>query len=103
MATDERTSTDVENSATEISTDSEFEHDGATPTRSEIPPDILIAHRRRRITDEPKRVQVSWNFWTFRWFLEKEFLKKNKGKVGENKGKKNLEKEENRRMKGKKD
>lgn len=58
VATDERTSTDVENSATEISTDSEFEQDAP-----EIP-DILTAHTahtahtRRRPPDHPKRVQV---------------------------------------------
>jgi len=53
----EKSSSEVENSATEISTDSEFEHD--TPTRPEIP-DILTAHRRKpRPSEQPKRVQVN--------------------------------------------
>lgn len=46
MASDEYTSSseseEVENSATEISTDSEFEHDGTTPTQHNIP-DIVIS------------------------------------------------------------
>ncbi|XP_076657796.1 molecule interacting with CasL isoform X4 [Halictus rubicundus] len=50
-----------ENSATEISTDSEFEHDGATPTQHEIP-EITINDSYIRKTRgnyvEPKRVQV---------------------------------------------
>ncbi|XP_076297907.1 molecule interacting with CasL isoform X3 [Lasioglossum baleicum] len=50
-----------ENSATEISTDSEFEHDGATPTQHEIP-EITINDSYVRKTRgnylEPKRVQV---------------------------------------------
>lgn len=39
---EESKSEDVENSATEISTDSEFEHDGTTPTQHNIP-DIVIS------------------------------------------------------------
>ncbi|XP_076248598.1 molecule interacting with CasL isoform X2 [Calliopsis andreniformis] len=50
-----------ENSATEISTDSEFEHDGATPTQHEIP-EITINDSYIRKTRgnyvEPKKVQV---------------------------------------------
>ncbi|XP_053994798.1 F-actin-monooxygenase Mical isoform X2 [Hylaeus volcanicus] len=50
-----------ENSATEISTDSEFEHDGATPTQHEIP-EITIndsfVRKTRGNYAEPKRVQV---------------------------------------------
>ncbi|CAK9797217.1 [F-actin]-monooxygenase MICAL3 [Anthophora quadrimaculata] len=50
-----------ENSATEISTDSEFEHDGATPTQHEIP-EIAINDSYVRKTRgnyvEPKKVQV---------------------------------------------
>ncbi|XP_076758682.1 molecule interacting with CasL isoform X4 [Xylocopa sonorina] len=50
-----------ENSATEISTDSEFEHDGATPTQHEIP-EITINDSYVRKTRgnyvEPKKVQV---------------------------------------------
>nr|XP_033322979.1 F-actin-monooxygenase Mical isoform X2 [Megalopta genalis] len=50
-----------ENSATEISTDSEFEHDGATPTQHEIP-EITINDSYIRKTRgnyvEPRRVQV---------------------------------------------
>ncbi|XP_076170354.1 molecule interacting with CasL isoform X2 [Ptiloglossa arizonensis] len=50
-----------ENSATEISTDSEFEHDGATPTQHEIP-EITINDSNIRKTRgnyaEPKKVQV---------------------------------------------
>ncbi|XP_047356849.1 F-actin-monooxygenase Mical isoform X3 [Vespa velutina] len=50
-----------ENSATEISTDSEFEHDGVTPTRHEIP-EITINDAYVRKTRgnyvEPKKVQV---------------------------------------------
>ncbi|KAL2728435.1 F-actin-monooxygenase mical2b isoform X1 [Vespula squamosa] len=50
-----------ENSATEISTDSEFEHDGVTPTQHEIP-EITINDAYVRKTRgnyvEPKKVQV---------------------------------------------
>lgn len=49
---DEETENDVENSATEIETDSEFEHDGTTPTRHDVP-DIIISESvqvRRGIT-----------------------------------------------------
>ncbi|KAK7790107.1 hypothetical protein R5R35_007081 [Gryllus longicercus] len=51
---------ELENSATEISTDSEFEHDGTTPTQHNIP-SILIdnpALFRRSLPEEPKKVQV---------------------------------------------
>ncbi|XP_071572314.1 uncharacterized protein Mical isoform X1 [Temnothorax nylanderi] len=51
----------VENSATEISTDSEFEHDEATPTQHEIP-EITIndsyVRKTRGAYVEPKKVQV---------------------------------------------
>lgn len=51
----------MENSATEISTDSEFEHDEATPTQHEIP-EITINDSYVRKTRggyiEPKKVQV---------------------------------------------
>ncbi|KAG8278732.1 hypothetical protein J6590_014286 [Homalodisca vitripennis] len=50
----------VENSATEISTDSEFEHDGTTPTQQNIP-DIVISesvHVKRGRLEEPRKVQV---------------------------------------------
>ncbi|XP_011314011.1 protein-methionine sulfoxide oxidase Mical isoform X2 [Fopius arisanus] len=50
-----------ENSATEISTDSEFEHDGTTPTQHEIPEitinDCFVRKTRGQYV-EPKRVQV---------------------------------------------
>lgn len=50
-----------ENSATEISTDSEFEHDGTTPTQHEIP-EITIndsyVRKSRGNYVEPKKVQV---------------------------------------------
>lgn len=65
MASDERSSTEesseeVENSATEISTDSEFEHDGTTPTRHEIPDILITDHniRRNKPCEEAKKVQV---------------------------------------------
>ena len=62
MASDNGTSDDSqENSATEISTDSEFEHDGTTPTQHEIP-EITIndAHERKNQGQcaEPKKVHV---------------------------------------------
>ncbi|XP_043784618.1 F-actin-monooxygenase Mical isoform X5 [Apis laboriosa] len=62
VASDEGTSEESEeNSATEISTDSEFEHDGATPTQHEIP-EITINDTYVRKTRgnyvEPKKVQV---------------------------------------------
>ncbi|KAK3927176.1 [F-actin]-monooxygenase Mical [Frankliniella fusca] len=47
----------VENSATEIETDSEFEHDGTTPTRHEIP-DIIISDHLTQDMEEPKKVQI---------------------------------------------
>ncbi|XP_034233046.1 F-actin-monooxygenase Mical isoform X4 [Thrips palmi] len=47
----------VENSATEIETDSEFEHDGTTPTRHEIP-DIIISDHLTQDLEEPKKVQI---------------------------------------------
>lgn len=51
----------MENSATEISTDSEFEHDEATPTQHEIP-EITIndscVRKTRGAYVEPKKVQV---------------------------------------------
>ncbi|KAJ9597110.1 hypothetical protein L9F63_027001, partial [Diploptera punctata] len=52
-----------ENSATEIETDSEFEHDGTTPTQHEVPSILIddsnITFRRgRRVAEEPKKVQV---------------------------------------------
>ncbi|XP_052124565.1 F-actin-monooxygenase Mical [Frankliniella occidentalis] len=47
----------VENSATEIETDSEFEHDGTTPTRHEIP-DIIISDHLTQDIEEPKKVQI---------------------------------------------
>ncbi|KAI4497933.1 hypothetical protein M0802_007049 [Mischocyttarus mexicanus] len=50
-----------ENSATEISTDSEFEHDGVTPTQHEIPEitinDAFVRKTRGNYL-EPKKVQV---------------------------------------------
>lgn len=49
----------MENSATEIETDSEFEHDGTTPTRHEIP-DIIISDHLTQDLDEPKKVQVDY-------------------------------------------
>ncbi|KAG7211476.1 hypothetical protein KM043_010753 [Ampulex compressa] len=62
VASDDATTEESEeNSATEISTDSEFEHDGATPTQHEIP-EITINDSYVRKTRgnyvEPKRVQV---------------------------------------------
>ncbi|XP_011172148.2 F-actin-monooxygenase Mical isoform X2 [Solenopsis invicta] len=58
---DASTEESVENSATEISTDSEFEHDEATPTQHEIP-EITINDSYVRKTRggyiEPKKVQV---------------------------------------------
>nr|CAD7409127.1 unnamed protein product [Timema cristinae] len=66
IASDEYTSTEseseeVENSATEIETDSEFEHDGTTPTH-EIPAimidDSNVTRRKHQIIEEPKKVQV---------------------------------------------
>ncbi|XP_026299736.1 F-actin-monooxygenase Mical isoform X4 [Apis mellifera] len=62
VASDEGTSEESEeNSATEISTDSEFEHDGATPTQHEIPQitinDAYVRKTRGNYV-EPKRVQV---------------------------------------------
>ncbi|XP_043586072.1 F-actin-monooxygenase Mical isoform X7 [Bombus pyrosoma] len=62
VASNEGTSEESEeNSATEISTDSEFEHDGATPTQHEIP-EITINDSYVRKTRgnyvEPKKVQV---------------------------------------------
>lgn len=57
MSTEER----EENSATEISTDSEFEHDEMTPTQHEIP-EIAINDsylcKTRSAYIEPKKVQV---------------------------------------------
>lgn len=51
----------MENSATEISTDSEFEHDEATPTQHEIP-EITIndsyVRKTRGTYVEPRKVQV---------------------------------------------
>lgn len=62
VASNEGTSEESEeNSATEISTDSEFEHDGATPTLHKIP-EITINDSYVRKTRgnyvEPKKVQV---------------------------------------------
>lgn len=62
MASDDgSTEESEENSATEISTDSEFEHDGVTPTQHEIP-EITINDAYVRKTRgnyvEPKKVQV---------------------------------------------
>ncbi|XP_076546406.1 molecule interacting with CasL isoform X2 [Osmia lignaria lignaria] len=62
VASNEGTSDESEeNSATEISTDSEFEHDGATPTLHKIP-EITINDSYIRKTRgnyvEPKKVQV---------------------------------------------
>ncbi|KYN43906.1 Protein MICAL-3 [Trachymyrmex septentrionalis] len=58
---DASTNESVENSATEISTDSEFEHDEATPTQHEIP-EITIndsyVRKTRGTYVEPKKVQV---------------------------------------------
>ncbi|XP_011874777.1 PREDICTED: protein-methionine sulfoxide oxidase mical3b isoform X2 [Vollenhovia emeryi] len=58
---DASTEESVENSATEISTDSEFEHDEATPTQHEIP-EITIndsyVRKTRGAYVEPKKVQV---------------------------------------------
>ncbi|XP_036148722.1 F-actin-monooxygenase Mical isoform X2 [Monomorium pharaonis] len=58
---DASTEESVENSATEISTDSEFEHDEATPTQHEIP-EITIndsyVRKTRGTYVEPKKVQV---------------------------------------------
>lgn len=51
----------MENSATEISTDSEFEHDEATPTQHEIPEITINDSYVRKIRGayvEPKKVQV---------------------------------------------
>ncbi|XP_034941558.1 F-actin-monooxygenase Mical [Chelonus insularis] len=61
VASDEESSEErQENSATEISTDSEFEHDGTTPTQNE--PEITINDNFVRKTRgqyiEPKKVQV---------------------------------------------
>ncbi|XP_063236489.1 F-actin-monooxygenase Mical isoform X2 [Bacillus rossius redtenbacheri] len=51
----------VENSATEIETDSEFEHDGTTPTH-EIPAILLddsnVTRRAHQMIEAPKKVQV---------------------------------------------
>jgi len=52
-----------ENSATEIETDSEFEHDGTTPTQHDVPAILIddsnITYRRgRRVAEEPRKVQV---------------------------------------------
>ncbi|XP_014469225.1 PREDICTED: protein-methionine sulfoxide oxidase Mical isoform X2 [Dinoponera quadriceps] len=66
VASSEDTTTEesAENSATEISTDSEFEHDEATPTQHEIP-EIAIndsyVRKTRGTYVEPKRVQVKSN------------------------------------------
>ncbi|XP_008559595.1 F-actin-monooxygenase Mical isoform X2 [Microplitis demolitor] len=62
VASDEDSSEDRrENSATEISTDSEFEHDGTTPTQNELPEitinDCFIRKTRGQYV-EPKKVQV---------------------------------------------
>lgn len=58
---DASTEESMENSATEISTDSEFEHDEATPTQHEIP-EITIndsyVRKTRGAYIEPKKVQV---------------------------------------------
>lgn len=51
----------AENSATEISTDSEFEHDGATPTQHEIPQITIndsYVRKTRGAYIEPKKVHV---------------------------------------------
>ena len=71
VGSDEYTSTESEseeeeveeNSATEIETDSEFEHDGTTPTQHDVPAILIddsnITYRRgRRVAEEPKKVQV---------------------------------------------
>ncbi|XP_072766415.1 uncharacterized protein [Anoplolepis gracilipes] len=63
VASSEEASTEesAENSATEISTDSEFEHDEATPTQHEIP-EITIndsyVRKTRGTYVEPKKVQI---------------------------------------------
>ncbi|KAF7988560.1 hypothetical protein HCN44_001133 [Aphidius gifuensis] len=62
VASDETTSEEcLENSATEISTDSEFEHDGTTPTQPDIPEitinDAFIRKTRGQYV-EPKKVQI---------------------------------------------
>ncbi|XP_063986319.1 F-actin-monooxygenase MICAL3 isoform X6 [Diachasmimorpha longicaudata] len=62
VASDESSSEECqENSATEISTDSEFEHDGTTPTQHEIPEitinDCFVRKTRGQYV-EPKKVQV---------------------------------------------
>ncbi|XP_025073209.1 F-actin-monooxygenase Mical [Pogonomyrmex barbatus] len=58
---DASTEESVENSATEISTDSEFDHDEPTPTQHEIP-EIAIndsyVRKTRGVYVEPKKVQV---------------------------------------------
>lgn len=58
---DASTEESAENSATEISTDSEFEHDEATPTQHEIP-EITIndsyVRKTRGTYIEPKKVQI---------------------------------------------
>ncbi|CAL1685229.1 unnamed protein product [Lasius platythorax] len=58
---DASTEESAENSATEISTDSEFEHDEATPTQHEIP-EITIndsyVRKTRGTYVEPKKVQI---------------------------------------------
>ncbi|XP_015127191.1 F-actin-monooxygenase Mical isoform X4 [Diachasma alloeum] len=62
VASDESSSEECqENSATEISTDSEFEHDGTTPTQHEIPEitinDCFVRKTRGQYV-QPKKVQV---------------------------------------------
>jgi hypothetical protein len=71
VGSDEYTSTESEseeeeaeeNSATEIETDSEFEHDGTTPTQHDVPAILIddsnITYRRgRRVAEEPDRKSV---------------------------------------------
>ncbi|XP_057333718.1 protein-methionine sulfoxide oxidase mical3a isoform X7 [Microplitis mediator] len=62
VASDDDSSEDRrENSATEISTDSEFEHDGTTPTQNELPEIALndcFVRKTRGQYIEPKKVQV---------------------------------------------
>ncbi|XP_045463620.1 F-actin-monooxygenase Mical isoform X5 [Harmonia axyridis] len=58
-------SSEVQNSATEISTDSEFAHDDPTPT-SEVPPillnDMFITKNRGSSSNRPKKIQVTSGF-----------------------------------------
>ena len=58
-STSDASSEEMDNSATEISTDSEFEHDGTTQTRHEIPDILITDHlRRNRACEDVKKVQV---------------------------------------------